>query len=148
MPGEDGFDADKYLEECVHIDDLCLDEEFIRVPADLAYWSGRYAGAVRAHLFAKHELDVVTAKAHLSIKAGAELHGKKMTVSDLDASVKTTQEFLDATVALIEAEAAKVRLRGCLDAVSSKKDMVQSLGAKLRAEMGADPMVRVEQSKR
>jgi len=138
------FDPEKYLEECVRIDDLCLNEEFVRVPADLAFWSARYADAVRNHLMAKHTLTTVESKLHLEHRAAAELTGRKITVGDLQAAVQTDQEYLDAAVAVIESDALRLRLRGNLDAVTAKKDMIQSLGAKLRAEMGADPMVRTD----
>ncbi len=144
----DDFDPAEYLGECTRIDDLALDGEFIRVPADLAYWSGRYADAHRAHLLAKHALDTTHARLHLSIKAEADINKMKMTVADLDAAVKSHDEYLGAVLDLIDADADRLRLRGALEAVAAKKDMIQSLGAKLRAEMGADPMVRADHSNR
>ncbi len=142
------FDPDAYLDDCVKIDDMVLDEEFIRLPADLAFWSARYAESVRAYLLAKLEADKAKAKAHLRIKAEAELEGRKMTVPDLEANVQIDPDYLDAAVALIEADIERKKLQGCVDAVHAKKDMIQSLGAKLRTEMERDPMVRVEQRNR
>ena len=141
-------DLGEYLRECTQIDDLALDGEFIRVPADLAYWSARYAEAHRAHLLAKHEVDTTHARLHLSIKAEADLNKTKMTVADLDAAVKSHPDYLAAVLDVIDADADRLRLRGSLEAVAAKKDMIQSLGAKLRAEMGADPMVRADHSNR
>jgi hypothetical protein len=142
------FDPQAYLEDCVRIDDMVLDEEFIRVPSDLAFWSARHAEAVRTHLIAKLEAEKARAKAHLKLKAEAEIAGKKMTVADLDAHIYHDPDYLDAAVALIEAESEKKRLQGCVEAVHAKKEMVQSLGAKLRAEMERDPLVKAEQRNR
>ncbi len=142
------FDREQYLKDSVMIDDLVLDEEFIRVPADLAFWSARYADAVKAFLLAKLERDRVQGKVRLTIKAEAEIDKKKRRADDLEAAVNNDPEYLDAAVAMIEAEAEKKHAQGRVDAVAAKKDMVQSLGAKLRSEMERDPMIRQEQRNR
>ena len=142
------FDPKQYLEDCIKIDDLALDEEFIRLPADMAFWSARYSDALKTYMLAKLESDKAKAKAHLEIKSRAELEGRKMTVGDLDASVQLDPDYLDAAVALIEADVERQKLRDAVSAIHAKKDMIQSLGAKLRAEMGGDPMVKYEQANR
>ena len=62
--------------------------------------------------------------------------------------VLTDDSYQETALALVEADVDRQRCRGIVDAISTKKDMLQSLGAKLRAEMGSDPMVRSEQSER
>lgn len=144
----DTFDPDQYLKDSVCIDDLILDEEFIRLPTDLAFWSARYAEAIRVHLTAKLNADRAKSKAHLKIRADAEVGGKKVTVADVDALIFEDPDYLDAAVELIDAEVERKKLQGCVDAVVAKKDMIQSLGAKLRSEMERDPMVKHEQQNR
>ncbi len=136
------FDPEEYLKQCTKIDDTQLDNEFIELPSALAFWSAQYAEAIRDQMTAKHNLESVSAKLHLVTKAEAEFTKKKLTVADTESKVRESPEYTDAMLLLIEAEARKARLKGCLEAVHAKKDMLQSLGAKLRAEMGADPMVR------
>lgn len=141
-----GQTPEQYLSECVTLDDLALDEEYIRTPADLAYWNARYADALRAYLTAKLAHETNAARLHLRVKADNDLGGgKKATVADLEAMVVVDPDYQRTAMAMVEADAERQRLRGSVDAIACKKDMLQSLGAKLRAEMGADPMVRAEQ---
>jgi hypothetical protein len=133
-------EAGSYLASCVEIDDLCLDEEFKRVAADLAYWTHQYALAQRRYLMAELEQDKVKARLHLMCKANAAFSdkGKGKTVPDLAAEVQVHPEFLAAAVELIDSDSEKLRLRGIVDAVIAKKEMLISLGAKLRVEMQGD----------
>jgi hypothetical protein len=142
-------DPDTYLAECIALDDFALDEEFIRMPADLAYWNSQYADALRTYLVAKLEHDRTRARVYLTVKAvNEDGGGKKATVADLEAMVVCDPAYHQTALTLLEADVAKTRLRGVVDAVVTKKDMLQSLGAKLRAEMAGDPMVRREHSER
>jgi len=135
-------EVDAYLVQCVHLDPLALDEEFIRLPADVAYWNERYAQTIRAHLVVKHDMDKTRAAVMLEIREDAANTGVKMTVADVEARVLVDGRVADATVAAIEAEAAMKHARVRCDSLSAKRDMLQSLGAKVRAEMAGDPAVR------
>lgn len=140
--------VEEFLADSVKLDDFALDEEMRRAPADIAYWNERYARAHKAHLLAKLEEDRTRARRRMEIKALAEAgpKGKAPTVEDMKAAVEADSEVYDATVRAIEAEVEKVRLRGVVDAVSAKIEMVRSLGAKLRIEMQNDPAVREQHS--
>lgn len=129
-----------YLRECVELDELQIDAEYRRMSADIAYWTGQYAEAHRSYLRAKFEHDRVSAKLHLEFKAASTLtdKGKGKTVADLEAEVTTHPDFCNSAVALIDAEVERQRLHGIVDAVKAKKDMLQSIGAKLRIEMQGD----------
>jgi hypothetical protein len=141
---------EEYLRECLALDDFALDEEFIRMPADMAYWTALYAEAMRAWMLAKFEHERNAARLHHRTKAANDLGGqaKKATVGDLEALVLMDPDYEVTYLALVDAEVEKVRLRGVVDAIATKKDMLQSLGAKLRAEMGGDPMIRAEHKER
>jgi hypothetical protein len=141
------FDPKQFLEESVNIDDLLLDQEFIKLPAQLAYYTAQYADSVRSYLMSKLTVETSRARAHLRLKAEAELGAKKLTVADLDAMTSIDPDYIDAAMELIETDVQRQKLRGIVEAVTAKKDMLQSLGAKLRAEMQGDPMVRNEQRK-
>ena len=135
------MEIDRLLLDCVSIDPLSLEEEFVRMPADLAYWNEQYAQAIRDHLYAKHEHDKVRAAVMIELREDASASGAKLTVGDLEARVVLDDRVDASHVALIEAEAHKAHMRCRADAVIAKRDMLQSLGAKIRAEMN-DPIVR------
>lgn len=141
----DSRDPEKYLRDCTTIAPEVLEEEFVRTPADVAYWNAQYADALEAHLRAKAHVDAEWARLYLLEKARAAAGGEKTTEALLKASVEVTAEYREALEKAIIAEAEKARAAGRVDAVRTKKDMLQSLGAKLRAEMESDPMVRREQ---
>lgn len=134
-------EIDKLLLDCVSIDPLALDEEFVRMPADLAYWNEQYAQAIRDHLYAKHEYDKVRAAVMIELREDAAATGAKLTVADLEARVVLDDRVDAAHIAMIESEAHKAHMRCRADAVMAKRDMLQSLGAKVRAEMN-DPIIR------
>lgn len=125
-----------YLRECLTIEHEALRQEFIRIPADLAYWGERYAIAVGAHLAAEHDRKVIYAKTHLIVKETAALKGQKISEKDTESWVEQTPEVMTARTTEIEAEATMHLARSRRDALMAKKDMVVSLGAMARSEMG------------
>lgn len=125
-----------YLRECIQVEPEALRQEFIRIPADLAYWGERFAVAVREHLAAEHHRKVTYAKVHLIVKQTAADKGQKISEKDTEAWVEQTPEVMAARAAEIEAEGAMQLARSRRDAIMAKKDMVVSLGAQARAEMG------------
>lgn len=136
---------DEYLTDCVKIEPLALEEEYIRLPADLAFWNDRYAKAVETYLQAKHDSDTMYAKLLIIHRATLQNQGVKVTESIVEATILQDQKWLDVEQKRIGAEAAKARLSGVLDAVKTKRDMLISLGAHIRAEMERDPQVRERQ---
>lgn len=138
------LNVDDYLLDCVNVEPLQIQEEFVRVPRDLAYWNQRYADAYEAFLRAKVELERTEGMRRLHIRAQLEDAGVKITEALVDAKLSVDEEVYTAKVTLLEAEAAKVRLNGTLDAVRSKRDALVSIGAHIRAEMAGDPSIRNE----
>lgn len=141
------LDVDEFLKDCVTIEPMALEEEFVRLPADLAYWNERYSMANRTFLRAK--IDRERTEARLTIQLREELaktmpEGKKPTVDAVGAAVKDHADMNAARNAEIDAEIEKARLYGVLDAVRAKKDMLVSIGAHHRAEMAGDPRIREE----
>ncbi len=128
-------DEATYLHESVGILPEAIREEFVRVPADLAYWGERFAEAVKDFLTAEHERKTCYAITRLKIRELAQLRGEKLTEKDCDAWVEQTPEYTACKLAEITCEAAKFAAKARLDAVSAKRDMCMSLGAHIRAEM-------------
>jgi hypothetical protein len=133
---------DDYFRKAVEIIPEAIREEFVRVPADLAYWGRKYADAVKAALVAEHDRKVTYAEERLRVRALAQAGNVKLTEADVEATVERSPPCRAAKLAEIEAEAGKVGARVALDAVSAKRDMVMSLGAHIRAEMSPTQLNR------
>ena len=128
--------------EAVRIDELQLDDAFKNVPGDLAFWNARAASAVEQFLLEKHELKVVEAKLWLKNRELTADVKPKPTEKDLTAMMHEHPDWVAANLRLVTADAHKSRAFGFAEAVRAKKDMLQSVGAMMRAEMDGDPAVR------
>lgn len=132
-----GFDA-----ESLRINPMDLNTEFVELPPRLAYWNQRLADATESAMEAKAIRDREEARGLLSVKEKARLKGDKLTVDEVRAAVAGKEDVQEAQDLYIVKEAERFRLKGIVDAIIAKKDMLQSLGAKVRAEMMADPSIR------
>lgn len=136
--------------DVVNVDDQNIQGEFVRVSADMAYHGQLFADAVREFLLAKARYKSATAAAELRIRAtnlvqwgGAAV---KLTEASVAAAVVVDVGVDAAQLAMIEAEAAKARRWAYLEAIRSKRDMLVSLGAHVRAFM--DPVIREKERER
>lgn len=147
-PVSEELDAAEYARLSVAIEPLALQEEFVRLPADMAHWGARYAQAFRAWKLAALAEERVEAELHVEHRermAMANPDGKKgPTVDAVNSAVVNDQRYHDAHYRTIEAEVEKLRVQGTLEAVRAKREMLISLGAQLRAEMQSDPRVRAD----
>jgi hypothetical protein len=137
-----GESAEEYLGKCVRIDPLDIQSEFIRIPGDLAYWNDQYATALRAALMAKVDLEILKSQLDPLVRQALLDAGGKATEPMVGAAIETNDEVIEAKYHMVEAEVEKSRMYGTLDAIRSKKEVLISLGAHLRAEMANDPMLR------
>lgn len=134
--------VDAELMDVVKLDDLALDEEFMRYAGDLAHWNAKYSSALKRYMLEKFNFEKTRARLWLEIKNEEHAEGSKPTVEDIKAMVFMRREYEGAQIRLIEAEVKKERLKREVDSVIAKKDMLQSLGAKLRVELEGDPATR------
>jgi len=125
-----------------------LDEEFMRQPADLAYWGARFKTVLQKFKLADAKAKRVRKQRYLEIReeikeTARQVAKGKITVDDLktrvEAAVENDPAVLEAEVESITAEAEKEEMRIFLDAVKSKRDMLIQLGAQYRAELERDP---------
>lgn len=136
-------ELETFAEESFEIDPVDLNREFCELAPRLAFWNAQLAEATKKSMIAKAEWDAEAARKLLESREEARLDPKsKVTVDEINAKVLLDDEVSDAHAVWIEAEAERVRLRGVVEAVLCKRDMLQSLGAKLRAEMQGDPVLR------
>jgi hypothetical protein len=131
-----------FEEASVAIDLANFNQELIDFPSLVAYWNAQLAVATKASMQAKVDKEREEARVWLAHKSLAELDKKKLTLDDLRAKVTDNKDIQVLGDLWIEAEAERIRIRGIVDTLGVKRDMLQSLGAKLRVEMMSDPVVR------
>ncbi len=133
---------DEYFRECVRINPEDIQSEFIRIPADLAYWNKQYADALKVYLDLEIDVKVTKGRVYTLCKDMIVMKGGKPTEEQMKALVESNEDYILVQQEAAAAETTKNRLYGNLDAVRSKKEMLISLGATLRAEMEGDPSLR------
>ena len=133
--------VDQYLAQSVTVEPLQLEEEFVRLPADLAYWHARAADALREYQMSKLEQDKTEANLRIVVREHIIATGGKPTESQVESGVMLRPEYSEARARTIEAEVDYQRLRGVCEAVRVKRDALVALGQQARAEM-SDPVVR------
>lgn len=135
-------ELDKYLKDCVAVCPEAIQEEFVRLPADLAFWNQKYAEALREFLMAKIELDITKARLQPIVRESLKTAGAKVTEALVESAIDSHDACIEARRVLAIAEVSKNELFGNLDAIRAKRDMLMSLGAHLRVEMENDPVIR------
>jgi hypothetical protein len=136
-------DLQQYLSDSCKIDEFDIQKEYVRLPADLAYWATEYANAFRRWKEAKFANEREQSAAFARAQMDLENEGvKKPTIPATEARMLTDKIWLKAKQNEIILESEKVRLGGILGAIEAKKDMLISLGATQREEMKRDPIIR------
>lgn len=143
------IDPDR-VRESTEINRHDLIHEFASVAGHMAYWSERFAEAQRGYGEAKFALELTEARLAMRhretlgalVSAGELKLPRGVTEAMVQERVLTDPVYQGARLDLIEAEAAKARLHGIVGAVATKRDMLVSLGAHVRAEMNLDPLIR------
>lgn len=155
------IDVEDFLARCVQIEPMMLEEEFVSLPSQMAYWNERYAQANRTYLQAKIKREGTFARVRLELKAKAEMTSQEAaddkaedkkkaakpkgpTVDDLKAMTDQNPEVRAAVEHELMSEVEYDRLRGVMEALRAKREMLVSLGAHLRAEMAVNPNMREE----
>jgi hypothetical protein len=123
------------LKECVTIDAAQLHDEFMRIPADYAYYSQQYADAKRVYLLDKMERGSIWARIRLETRETLTMQGERVTEARLDTEAEINEEYCDAKRKEIMSEVEMVKLYGILEAIKTKREMLISLGAHIRQEM-------------
>jgi hypothetical protein len=146
--------VERYAKEAVDMAPEAMEEEYVRLPADLAYWNERYARALKVFLTTKARSKTMAALLKIEhrerlfeeFQAKKEEKGKsgsgRVTDSMVDAALEQDERWQNMQAQLVDAEVEMVRVKGTAEAVRAKKDMLVSLGASIRAEIEGDPIVR------
>lgn len=123
--------------DAVMIEPEALEEEFVRMPADLARWNQLYAEALGRHMEAKAKVDRVYARTFIKLKGAAsdDDSPKRRTETDIKSAVELDVGYRAAQDELVTALVEKTRLYGVVDAIRAKRDALISIGAGRRAEL-------------
>jgi len=129
------------LVAAAEIDPIRLQDEFINLPATLAYWNAKRAEALRLYLLAKTAAKQAEAEAYLRVieREAAKEKRDRLTVDGIKACVTLDPMVMEAHEAEARMDAEHQRLRGAADAIITKREMLVSIGAHIRAEMKGDP---------
>lgn len=136
-----GYVDANMLARAAGIDPTNLQREFADLPGAMAYWVQQYANAAQQYLTMKAAFEVCEARLATTARVTFEVQGKKATEATITEAVRTTDEWLKARTALIQAEGDKIRIHGIVSTVEAKREMLVSLGAHIRMEMNAFPSV-------
>ena len=139
-----GTEVEDYLVASVQIEPMAMQEEYVRIAPDLAYWNDRYAKVLKSFQIAKLEVETTEARLYIQQRNAMLDEGKKPTEAQINTAVTIDPELREVKMELIMAEVEKVRIAGVCDAVRTKRDMLVSLGATMRAEYASEPSIRAQ----
>jgi hypothetical protein len=134
---EDDFDLEQ---QAVNIDPASLHREFAEFPGVLSHWGARYASAISEASAMAEELEDLEAEVYLELRARKDSGQTEQTIK---ANVRLDRRVRLKRSMLLAAEAKRVRYeKKVISALHAKREMLVSLGAHQRAELGGDPLVR------
>lgn len=116
-----------------NIDPEGVKGEYTHVAPQLALLNEKYAQASATHIMAKHLRDVAYATVYAEITSDAAKKPAEATIKNM---ILLDDRYQTAVQQYAAAEKAKLRAWGDCDAMRSKKEMLISLGATIRAEQG------------
>lgn len=137
-----GKEAAEMVASATKINPLAIHDEYIMLPAHMAYWAARHADAVEARLRAEAEADQAEAARYVYMKQQTHLDGIKLTEKLADSLVRASPEWRDSQLRVAEARGNERRLAAIVEACKAKADMLVSLGATIRKEMEGLPQLR------
>ena len=135
-------EIDKYQRDCTNIEPLALQEEFVRVPADMAHWNGKYADAFEDYEQSKLHTRRLESLIQIEVRDRLARDGGKTTEKAVESAVAGDPRLQAAEDEQLRTEVQLVRLKGVCEAVRCKREMIVSLGAHVRSEMQMDPIIK------
>lgn len=122
----------------VGVDGAALDQEFQSYSATLSFWGARYAEAISNAAEAEERLKDIEAEVFIELR-----DQKAGTVEEIKAKVRQDRRVVTMRRMAMQTESRRARYQHkVMAALYAKKEMLISLGAHRRAELGGDPLVR------
>jgi hypothetical protein len=132
-----------FLEECLEISPADLNDEFMKIPGQIAFWNERYATATYKHQTAKLHFERERARLFVALRNRPEPNTKKPPPMDaISALCDDDDDLFELAEEVARKDAERIKLKGICEAMLRKADMLQSIGAKLREEHRTDHSVR------
>lgn len=129
----------------VAIDPADMEGEMVRSPELLARVNEQLATASRAMALADLHVDRVEALAFIDLQADPDpMTGKKRSDEKTKRELAARPEVVAAREKHVEAEARWKGLLGLSQALQRKCDMLTSIGARINAEIRANPMAAAQ----
>jgi hypothetical protein len=123
------------IKDCVTIDQTNLQDEYQRIAADYAYWSEKCSVSQQTYLLRKMERQRMWAQTKIELRETLTMQGERVTEARLDTETEVNDEYCAAKEMEIIAEVDYTKLKGYLEAIKTKREMLISLGAHMRQEM-------------
>lgn len=141
VPGDVGAESEAAL-RASRIDEADINGEFVRFAGTLAFWGARLADAHEVALRNKARGEHTYAIVKLAARDKLERLGVKATESQVDAHATIDPRWRAQRDRDVDAEVNVKRLAALVEALRAKRDMLVSLGAHVRAELGPPPSIR------
>ena len=135
---ENDVKVDEYLRQCVELEPEALQEEYSRLSGDYAHWNQRFKDASRDLLMAEFEETKVAARLRIFFKESVGPGGKPPTEATVEAHVVLAPDYEAAHLKAIEAQVESTYLKGVMESLRTKREMLVSLGAHVRQELQGD----------
>lgn len=133
---------DQQVDGLLAVDETNINRHYASIAGDLGYWGRMYASAHREWRVAKLKKQRLEAALKQSKRSELEAARGKVTVDQVEAAVVLDAQMQECENEEVEAEFEKQNIGAVVDALLAKKEMLISLGAHMRAEMGGDPLIR------
>lgn len=133
---------DQQVDELLGVDEANINTHYAKIASELGYWGRMYASVYREWRLAKLQKQRLEAALKQGKRAELEMARGKVTIDQVEAAVVADPQMQECENAEVEAEFEKLNVGAVVDALSAKKEMLISLGAHMRAEMGGDPSIR------
>lgn len=134
------------IPEAARYDHNVLQEQYVRIPGDLAYYASKAARAAFLAGQAKVKKKRVESQVYVELRerwpAGKTDEGVPVTEAYLAAKVELDERVVEATDAWLRADYEAVQLSFTVDTIQEKAHSLQGLGAGVRKEMTPNPVTR------
>ena len=130
-----GTSLDLDVEDHFNIDDTNLDRELCRQGKLLAYYAELAANMEAQAKSKKLDLERLTAKSDLDIRATARNAGEKLTEGQIRAKITVRPDFQEASEAYIKAQRDADVVKNLWNSIYLKTGLLRSMRSRQDAEM-------------
>lgn len=141
---ESSDDLQDAVADAVSLDQTNLVKECYRQAATAMTWAYMASLAAEESAKLKFRLEEVVGPRLRTEARNAAPVGKKVTAQEASDYAAGQQEYQDLALAVIEAQARADMLRKVEYALIQKKDMIQTINSRQRAELRGDPNADIE----